>query len=105
MSDIDKIIRELERNKEAINSAIAALRGSQSAAIALQKRGLGRSPVKQKQHHMSEEGRKRIAEAQRQRWAAKKASLAVKKAAGKKSGATKKAAAKKRTPRKSAAER
>ena len=66
------VISKLEQQKEAIDKAIDVLRGFEGDGIAEQP-----SPTKtvtgkpaKKKRTMSEEGRKRIAEATRKRWAA-----------------------------------
>ena len=114
MTDLQQIITDLERQKAAIDNALAALRGLGADAPQrrepgrpLGTRGPGRPP--KKRSTISEEGRQRIAEAQRQRWAAKKA--AAKKTASKTVGNTgsktaasaKKTAARKRSVSKQAA--
>jgi hypothetical protein len=114
LTDLQQIINDLERQKTAINNALAALRGlsadtpqRRGPGRPLGTRGPGRPP--KKRSTISEEGRQRIAEAQRERWAAKKA--AAKKAASKTVGNTgskaaasaKKTAARKRSVSKKAA--
>src|SRR5687767_1079973 len=82
LNDVDRIISDLEHQRAAIERAIEALReisvpggtarGAQSAPAA---------PAARKRR-LSAEGRRRIAEATRRRWALKRAEAA--KAAGKK---------------------
>ena len=113
MTDLQQIINDLEQQKTKIDNALAALRGL--GADAPQRRGPGRPPGKRgpgrppkKRSTISEEGRQRIAEAQRERWAAKKAAAkktAAKKAGSSTSAATKKAAARKRPVAKTAAKK
>ena len=86
MTDLQQIISNLERQKAAIEDALAALRSL--TADAPERRGPGRPPGRRgpgrplkKRSNISEEGRQRIAEALRKRWAAKRA--AAKKAASK----------------------
>ena len=86
MNDLKGIITELEQQREAIDKAIAALRdaGASSPSAAPRKR------------QMSEDARRRIAEATRRRWAEQRAT--VKKAAAKavtKKGTVKKSKGKK----------
>ena len=78
MTDLQQIISDLEQQKAAIENALAALRGLSTGAA--QRRGPGRPPgtrgpgrPPKKRSSISDEGRERIAEAQRERWAAKKA--------------------------------
>ncbi len=73
MNNIYKIIHQLEQQKAAIDRAIVALRGVSGAGeVAGAKSGGGRQ-VTRKKRRLSPEGRQRIAEAARRRWAAKRA--------------------------------
>ena len=92
MTDLSSIIHELEQQRDAIDRALAALRevGGRSTSNATAK-SIG-TPRKRQ---MSEAGRKRIAEATRKRWAAKRAMQAISKKAGLKQGTAKKAGSKK----------
>jgi hypothetical protein len=100
LNDIQSIISDLERQRQAIDRAIAALRDVSGPQGIVAKRS---TPVTGKKaarrRGISPEGKARIAEAQRQRWAAKRAAeqaaakkTAAKKAAGKKTAAKKVAA-------------
>lgn len=90
---LKEIIDSLERQKSAIDNALEALRGievnggvpAQPATRAVAKRKGGMTP----------EGRRRLAEAMKRRWAAKRAASQVKKTAGRRRP-RKNAAAKKR---------
>ena len=102
LTDLQQIISDLEQQKISIDNALAALRGLSAGTPQRRRpgrppgtRGPGRPP--KKRSTISEEGRQRIAEAQRQRWAAKKA--AAKKIASKTVGntASKTAASAKKT--------
>jgi hypothetical protein len=88
LKDIEAIISQLERQKAAIEKAIAALREVSGLPV---KQSNARKPTTSKpparKHHISPEGRERIAEATRRRWAAKRA---AEKAASKISGPAKK---------------
>jgi hypothetical protein len=67
--DTAAIIAELEAERDRLDSAIAALQGSASG------RGRGRAAAKRadgRKHHLSAAARKRISDAQKKRWAAKK---------------------------------
>lgn len=96
---INEIIDSLERQRAAIDNALEALRGVQGSVQqtggagtqATTSAGRGRGAAKRK-GGMTPEGRKRLAEAMRRRWAAKRAGSQVKKAAAKR-GPRKKAAA------------
>ena len=73
MNEIGKIISQLEHQRASIERAIAALReiDNPSQAEALTPPAASKKATRKRQ--ISPEGRKRIAEATRQRWAAKKA--------------------------------
>jgi hypothetical protein len=74
VNDLGKIIAELEHQKAAIERAITALREiagpTQGGAISP---ATGEGKTTAPKRHMSPEGRKRIIEATKRRWAAKKA--------------------------------
>jgi hypothetical protein len=95
MDAFNDIITRLEKQKQAIDAALAALRQlDETAAVAPEpraKRAYTRSAVK-KSGGISEAGRKSLAEAMKKRWAAKRAAAAAKKT---KKKAAKKASAKK----------
>ncbi len=81
MNEIESVISQLEQQRDAIERALAALRDIAPAA-----KKLGRPPGKKARGgkgHMSAEGRARIGEATRRRWAEKRAAEA---APGKKTG-------------------
>lgn len=80
MNDVQRIISELERQRSAIEKAIAALREIGGSAGTKQSSQATKKAVTKKRT-MSPEARARIAEATRKRWAAKRA--AEKKAAKK----------------------
>ena len=75
MTDIGKIIAQLEHEKAVIERALTALReiGGGKAAPTNGRQGRRRG-------RLSAEGRRRIAEAARKRWAAKRAADAKKSA-------------------------
>jgi len=91
VNEIQSIISRLEHQRTAIERALAALReveGSGTPAARKQGKRGGRKRVGGKRR-MSPEGRARIAEATRKRWADKRAAdaaAATKKAAKKKGG-------------------
>jgi hypothetical protein len=97
VNEIASIIAQLERQKTAIDRAITALRdvsSPQAAVRAAATKGPG------KKRRLSPEGRRRIAEAARKRWAAEKAAKAA--AATKTAKPAKKAARRKAAPTKAA---
>ena len=98
MNDIAKVISQLERQRATIDRAIVALREVEGpkpggATVSTEAALGGGRPVKR---HMSEEGRRKIAEATRKRWADKRASEA---AQSRKTAAATKAAPAKKTRR------
>ena len=67
--DTAAIIAELEAQRDRLNDAIGALQGS------TRRRGRGRisaSPTNGRRRHLSAAARKRIGEAMKKRWAARK---------------------------------
>lgn len=90
LNEIGQIITQLERQKAGIDKAITALRevsGLPGQSSIASKAAKSKTPVKR---YISPEGRRRIAEATRKRWAAKRA---ADKAAAKKAQPAKKKAA------------
>ena len=76
MNDIANIISQLEHQKAAIERAVSALReidGPSQIGASTAPKAPGKASQKR---HVSPEGRKRIAEALRRRWAAKRAAKA-----------------------------
>jgi hypothetical protein len=79
LTDLTTLIAQLEEEKSAIETALDALR--RVAGTTTVKRGPGRPPGKKAAgrprkatgSRITEEGRKRLAEAMRKRWAAKRA--------------------------------
>lgn len=91
MRDIEQIISELEAQRKAIDSAISALRGATISGSGRGASTRAEAPTRAttKRRRLSPEGRRRIAEAARQRWAAQKAgqSRSTETASAKKQGA------------------
>jgi hypothetical protein len=85
LKDIEGIISELEQQREAIDRAITALREITSGGTRQATPTRAAASPQRKKRRLSPEGRERIAEALRKRWAAKRASktLPAKKAASK----------------------
>jgi hypothetical protein len=77
MKDVSTIISDLEQQRAAIDRAIAALREVGGVAPAPRKVGRpvgsGKGVPKKKTRRLSPEGRKRIIDALKKRWAEKKA--------------------------------
>jgi hypothetical protein len=95
VNDIAKAISELERQRATIDRAIAALREVEGIAPAASTTPVraSRSGSKPVKRQMSAEGRRRISEAAKKRWAQKRAAEPLK--AGKGSAAAKAPATKK----------
>ena len=95
--DVQQIINELEEQKSAIDSAIAALRGIPGPSMPAAKRA-AQPAAPGRRRRISAEGRRRIAEAQRRRWAVQRGgetAPAAKKSSGRKRRAKKTRAARK----------
>ena len=70
MNDLDNIVANLERQREAIDKALEALRGVSGAST-----DVGRPAARKaanKRTGLTEEGRRRLSENMRKRWAAKR---------------------------------
>jgi hypothetical protein len=84
---LKEIIDSLERQKTAIENALAALRGieevGQRNTTSTSSRGRGAAKRK---GGMTPEGRRRLAEAMKRRWAAKRAGSQVRKSSAKRTG-------------------
>jgi len=86
MTDLTTIITQLEQQKSAIEKALSALRevagvGVTGGAAPAKRRGRPKKSapaVKKRASGMTAEGRRRVSEAQKARWAAKKAASASK---------------------------
>jgi hypothetical protein len=113
--ETDKIIAEVDAEIEKLQQARALILGTGKPGVATQERGgrrasTGTQKKTGRRRRLSPEARKRIAEAQRKRWAkVKQGRTTVAKTAGKKAGrkaakkaAPKKAAARKASPKKAA---
>ena len=73
MTEIGKIISQLENQRASIERAIAALREIDSPSPAEARTASAVSKKATQKRHISPEGRKRIIEATKRRWAAKRA--------------------------------
>jgi hypothetical protein len=90
-----EVIAQLEKKMAAIDAALAALRGLNG--IEAPRRGPGRPPAAKhaaanqapakRRRGISAEGRKRLAEAMKRRWAAKRTAAQAKKAGRRKKAA------------------
>jgi hypothetical protein len=86
VNDLGNIISQLEHQRASIDRAISALReiGGASHSERVTPAAKAKTAVKR---HLSPEGRKRIVEATKRRWAAKRAADALQKPAAKKAAA------------------
>ena len=81
MNNVENVISQLEEQRSAIDRAIAALREVNASPSS----GTQAHPSKTKKRRLSPEGRRRIIEATKKRWAAKRlaeAGTATKRGAG-----------------------
>ena len=82
---LKEVIASLEKQRVAIEKALEALRdvenigGGASPGRPRGARKVGRPPAATRRGRISEEGRKRLAEAMKRRWAVKRAASATKK--------------------------
>jgi hypothetical protein len=67
--DIVAIVSELKRERDRLNRAIAALEGTDGARTGSEKRGAPTLVKAKKGRHISAEGRKRLSEMMKKRWA------------------------------------
>ncbi len=72
MNDVENVISKLEKQRSAIDRAISALREITGSPAT----GPDVVESKTKKRHLSPEGRRRIIEATKRRWAAKRAAQA-----------------------------
>jgi hypothetical protein len=77
LNEIESMIAQLERQGDAVDRALLALREIEGAGAAAPVKRRGRPPGKRKGGGMSAEGRARIGEATRRRWALKRAAEAA----------------------------
>ena len=73
MNNIENVIKQLERQKAAIDKAITALREVGDVTVQQSSATKGTATQASRKRRISSEGRKRIAEAMRRRWATKRA--------------------------------
>jgi hypothetical protein len=74
LAEITGIIRDLEQQRNAIDTALSALRELANSVAKTSNAGIGTTPGDApRKRQMSAAGRKRIAEATRRRWAEKRA--------------------------------
>ena len=69
--DIDRIVAELKRERERLSRAIAALEGTDSPAATSKAKAAASVPTAngRRRGRLTAEGRKRLSEAMKKRWA------------------------------------
>jgi hypothetical protein len=72
MNEFDNIIANLERQREAINRALEALQEVGTSHTTKKRAATKKRAGRKKRHGLTEEGRRRLSENMRKRWAAKK---------------------------------
>jgi chromosome segregation ATPase len=70
--DLERIVTELEQERDRLNRAIAALKGVNSSAMRRHNVGNGRMAEKRTGLGLTPAGRKRLSEAMKKRWAERK---------------------------------
>jgi hypothetical protein len=81
LNDVTRIISDLERQRTAIDRAISALREVAGRGLgntmspSTPEPATGGAPATKKKRQLSPEGRQRIIDAAKKRWAAKRAAL------------------------------
>lgn len=91
-SGLEDIISRLEQQRSAIESALTALRdlgGSSAANVAPAASAPAARSRARRKGRMTPEGRKRLADAMKKRWAVKRTAAQAKKSASKKAAAKK----------------
>ena len=73
--DLRKVVSELKQERDRLNRAIAALEGIEVGAAVTAKRSAGPVVKKVKKHNISAEGRKRLSEMMKKRWAERRRKL------------------------------
>jgi hypothetical protein len=72
MNELDSIIANLERQRDAIDKALEALHGVSGSAPASSAPATKKRAATKKRGGLTEEGRRRLSENMRKRWAAKR---------------------------------
>ena len=73
--DLRKVVSELKQERDRLNRAIAALEGIEGAAVASSKSSSKPVAKKAKKNNISPEGRKRLSDMMKKRWADRKRKL------------------------------
>jgi hypothetical protein len=72
MNELDSIIANLERQREAIDKALEALHEVGTSPVSAKPAATKKRAAKKKRGGLTEEGRRRLSENMRKRWAAKR---------------------------------
>lgn len=86
MTEFDSIIANLERQREAIDKALEALHEVSGTTHVAAKKTAAKKRRGRKRGGLTEEGRQRLSENMRKRWAAKRTGRQARKATKRKSG-------------------
>jgi Spy/CpxP family protein refolding chaperone len=70
--DLQRIVSELKKERDHIDRAIVALEGRDTAAKPRKTTSTLRVTRKSRKHRLTAEGRKRLSEAMKKRWAARR---------------------------------
>jgi hypothetical protein len=73
--DLRKVVSELKQERDRLNRAIAALEGVQAPATVAAKGSSTPAAKKAKKHNISAEGRKRLSDMMKKRWAERRRKL------------------------------
>jgi len=73
--DLRRVVSELKQERDRLNRAIAALEGIEVAAAVTTKASSKPASKKAKKHNLTAEGRKRLSEMMKKRWAERKRKL------------------------------
>jgi hypothetical protein len=87
MNELDSIIANLERQREAIDKALEALHEVGTSHVSAKKGATKKRAAKKKRGGLTEEGRRRLSENMKKRWAAKKTGSHARKGAKRKAAA------------------
>ena len=74
--DFKKVVTELKKERDRLNRAIAALEGIEGTPAVAAKTSKP-AAKKAKKHHLTAEGRKRLSEMMKKRWAERRKKLKV----------------------------
>ncbi len=67
--DLDRIVSELEEERDRVSQAIALLKGASSSAVARKRAASSAAGAKPRRGGMTPAGRKRLSELMKKRWA------------------------------------